>query len=1007
MRKSERVPDVKRNQTQAGGQKARGSTRRAGAASGWQPIEQLESRRLLAVSGGVFDPGNIPDNTPTTSTLTDTKDGPLANAGLDLINLYREFRRYDNAGGAVSKFDRGSNGNLLVRNGRVAVTIRGRDGATNLSAFLKSQDAEVVATSDKFSAVQAWVPLTRLRTISIDDSVAAINPIYRGYTNSVGVGNNQADETQLADKVRQIYGLDGTGVKIGILSDSVNLQNGGIGASVATGDLPADGIQIIEEGDPAVDPNVGLADEGRAMAELIHDIAPGAKLYFATGANGLLDFADNVRALRDAGCTIIVDDIGYYTESYFQPSVLDQAISEFVQGGGVYLSAAGNSGADGYQDVTRFVKQGGKTLLDFDPSSGIDTRLRITVNNTFGFLQWDNPYNGVAGNTTADLDIFFFNPNYPTRLMYSFSTNNLKTGVPIEAFTMATGTYDVEIRLSGQVPGQPAPKRFKFIIPSPGARNGSYVPGINSIEYSGEFRSGIVGHNGGADTISVGAVGYFNVPPYVSPSTTLISEAFSSQGPVTQVFDADGNRLPTPLTLQKPDISGIDGGNTSFFAGSTTALLPLEGDDVLGGLDPDSLPNFYGTSAAAPDVAAVVALMRQAAPHATRDQILAALSSTARPLNGASKGQWDAQGGYGLIDALSAVRQFVTKPTAKIIPLSQDPNYGPVNRIKVVFSQQVSGFDVSSLFLSLEGGPNLLTGDNQPHTVDGGRTWYIRNLSGITGDVGQYTLDVADPDGVISNAIGLTLASSTSLSFKILPVPTVPQDPSDLSGVAESSTLVRLNWTDNSNSESGFIIERAEDTNFKTAFKSFKVGNNVTSFNDTSLPAGGRTLYYRVRAINVLGDVSGYSNVAMVPSLSPGEVILDNGSSGVTRIGSWSTEDAGSGFLGSDYLDDGDAGKGSRSVKYQPTIAATAEYYVYARWVRSGDNATNVPVDIYYGDGGKRKTVTVNQRRSGGSGWVLLGKFTFNKGKQGYVQIRNAGTDGHVIADAIRFLPAS
>jgi hypothetical protein len=225
--------------------------------------------------------------------------------------------------------------------------------------------------------------------------------------------------------------------------------------------------------------------------------------------------------------------------------------------------------------------------------------------------------------------------------------------------------------------------------------------------------------------------------------------------------------------------------------------------------------------------------------------------------------------------------------------------------------------------------------------------------------------------------------------------------------VAESSTLVRLNWTDNSNSESGFIIERAEDTNFKTAFKSFKVGNNVTSFNDTSLPAGGRTLYYRVRAINVLGDVSGYSNVAMVPSLSPGEVILDNGSSGVTRIGSWSTEDAGSGFLGSDYLDDGDAGKGSRSVKYQPTIAATAEYYVYARWVRSGDNATNVPVDIYYGDGGKRKTVTVNQRRSGGSGWVLLGKFTFNKGKQGYVQIRNAGTDGHVIADAIRFLPAS
>jgi hypothetical protein len=963
----------------------------------------LENRRLLSTSGGVFDPGNIPDTTPTSTAVKDTKGGPLANAGLDLINLYREFRHFINAGGTSSDFDQGGNHNLLVRNGRVAVTVRGRDGAANLATFLKSQGTLVMATSDTYSAVDGWIPLSRLRSISNDDSVVAINPTYRGQTNSVGVGNNQADETQLADKVRQIYGLNGSGVKIGIMSDTVDAYGGGIGSSVASGDLPSDGIKIIDPGEPSS----SSTDEGRAMAELIHDIAPGAKLYFASAATGLVDFADNIRALRDAGCTIIVDDYGYFTESYFQPSIVDQAITEFVQGGGIYLSSAGNSGADGYQDLTRFVKQGGSSLVDFDPSSGIDTRLRISVNNNFGFLQWDNPYNGVAGNATADLDIYFFNPNYPTRLMYSFTTNNLKTGLPIETFTMATGTYDVEIRMNGLTPGQPAPKRFRFLIPSPGVGpGGQYIPGIRSTEYSGEFRSGIVGHNGGADTISVGAVGYFNVPPY-SSSTTITNEPYSSQGPVTQVFDADGNRLPTPLTLLKPDVSGVDGGNTSFFAGSETTLLPRAGDDVLGGEDPDALPNFYGTSAAAPDVAAVIALMRQAAPNATRDQILAALKSTARPLNGATSGQWDAIGGYGLVDALAAVRQFVAKPTVKIVPLASDPNYGPISRIKVIFNQQVSGFDVSSLSLSLEGGPNLLTGDNQPSTVDGGRTWYINNLSGATSDVGQYTLEISDPDGDITNAIGLSLAGSVSRSFKILPVPTVPEDPTDLRGQAVSSKLVHLSWSDNSNSESGFIIERAEDAKFNTGFKTFTVGNSVNNYNDSSLPPGGRTLYYRVRAVDSLGDRSGYSNVVKVPSLSVGEVILDNDSPGVSRKGSWSTRTIGSGYLGSNYLDGASAANGSRAVKYLPNIAATDDYYVYARWVRSAVNASNVPIDIYYGDGGKKKTLTINQRHTGGSGWILLGKFTFNKGKHGYVQIRNTATDGHVIADAIRFLPTA
>lgn len=979
MRKRERVPGVK--------QKSLNSLQ-----SHFRPIEQLESRRLMAVDiGGVFDPDNVPVNTPTTTDLTDTKDGPLANAGQDLINLYRDYRRFMNNGGKESKFDKSASNPLIVKDARVALTVRGRDGLDALRTLLESNGSSVIATSESLAAVQAYVPLSELRTLAASESIATINPLYRGSSSSVGTANSQADATLLADQVRNIYGLDGRGIKIGIISDTVNLVGGGIAQSIATGDLPSDGVQIIQEGDPT---GTFVTDEGRAMAELIHDIAPGAQLAFATGLNGLLDFAENVRALKNAGCTIIVDDIGYSTESYFQPSVLDQAISEFTKSGGVYLSSAGNSSDGGYQDSIRFVKASSSSYLDFDPGAAIDTRMRIDFRDTGAVLQWDNPYNGVAGNATADLDVYLYDPNYSKRLLYSFTTNNLKNGVPMELLSFRAGTYDMEIRLNGSTPGQPLPKLFKLIT-----RGTSTASGIASTEYSAQNRGTVVGHNGGIDTISVGAVPYFNVPPFGSAGT-VNNEVFSSFGTVTQVFDADGNRFSTPQTVLKPDVSGVDGTNTSFFDGSGFDLLPGSSDIFN---DEDSLPNFFGTSAAAPNVAAIVALMRQAAPTATKEQILSALKGTARPLNGSSAGQFDPQGGYGLVDALAAVKQFVTSPTVRINDLKPSVSYGPINRLKIVFSQQVTGFDVSDLSLSRDGGPNLLTGDNNPQSTDGGRTYYVRNLSGITADPGTYTLELTNADLTVTNAIGLTLGTGDSSTFEIQPPPSQPADPSNLRGEALTSSSVRLRWDDNSNSESQFIIERAENAGFTQNLKLIRVTRDTTTYTDTGLNVGGKTLFYRVRAVSVAGDTSGYTNTVQVPTLTGGEVVLDNDSPGVTLSGSWLTRSSGSGFLGDNYLDDGGTGK-SKFVRYTPTIQAAGEYYVYTRWTRSGSNATNVAVDV--NAGGKSKQVTINQRKTGGSGWVLLGKYTFAKGKTSFVQINSAGADGRVVADAVRFLPA-
>ena len=92
------------------------------------------------------------------------------------------------------------------------------------------------------------------------------------------------------------------------------------------------------------------------MLEMIHDIAPGAQLYFATAFTSITSFAQNIRDLRAAGCDIIVDDVGYYVETPFQDGqgprvvsptnggVVTQAVKDVAAAGALYFSSAGNSG---------------------------------------------------------------------------------------------------------------------------------------------------------------------------------------------------------------------------------------------------------------------------------------------------------------------------------------------------------------------------------------------------------------------------------------------------------------------------------------------------------------------------------------------------------------------------------------------------------------------------------------------------------------------------------------
>jgi len=98
-----------------------------------------------------------------------------------------------------------------------------------------------------------------------------------------------------------------------------------------------------------------------------------------------------------------------------------------------------------------------------------------------------------------------------------------------------------------------------------------------------------------------------------------------------------------------------------------------------------------------------------------------------------------------------------------------------------------------------------------------------------------------------------------SLCFVVAPVA-----PSSLTA-SQSPSNVTLNWVDNSISETGFIIQRAENANFTANLTNITVGENVVVYVDTTA-APGTTYYYRVQAINVVGDTFDYTD----PNLNEG-----------------------------------------------------------------------------------------------------------------------------------------
>ena len=742
--------------------------RRAGRPS----LEHLESRRLLA--GGT---GSGPTWHPTTQNPYDVQNGPLANLGKDLISVYQEFATYSqNGGNGPFKSSRASE--FLISGTSIGVDVRGFGDFTAFQKSLTTLGMKVTATNAKINIVEGSIPIAALPQLASLSQVIGANPIYRPVAFQQGVSPNQSDLTLGGPTIRANYGVDGTGQKIGVLSDSVNLYAGGLADSVKTGDLPAN-VQVIQDSPPP------STDEGRAMLEQIHDIAPGASLAFATASLGEVSFSNNIQALYNAGARTIVDDIGYFTDPYYQSGIISQGINQVVSQGAAYFSSAGNAADSGYESQFRGVNAnvpglGAGRYMNFDPT-GATTATSIGINvYTPGSisLQFDQPYYSTTGGVVSNVELDVFNA--AGTLVSQANTNTIANQQPFQITPndLPIGLYTVTIK----VDNGPDPGHVIFYQNGDGGFSVDHKFG----SAGNTFYPSTHGHNSDFNTISVGAVPFWGSAPYTSPAT-VTSEPFSSTGPVLKEFAFDGTPI-TPTLLQKPDISGVDGNNTSFFTPGQfidtskplfTANPPYPGNAPTTFTPPvtqtnqvvANLPTFFGTSAAAPNVAAIAALIREVNPSITQAEIVSALKSTATPLNGAAKGTYSPQGGFGLVNGVAAIQAASVLQVASITPGGGATIASAPTSITVTFNKQInfSSVNAGSLVFNTFNGSSVAIGTpvavddpNFPTTIR-----YPITITPKPGVIANGVYYVTVLSGGIKSQDGQTLSTPSTTSFNL------------------------------------------------------------------------------------------------------------------------------------------------------------------------------------------------------------------------------------------------
>ena len=628
----------------------------------------------------------------------------------------------------------------------------------------------------------------RLLEIADIDGVRMVERSHRPITHAGSV-TSRALRALKVDAIPPGLMLDGTDTTIGILSDSFartstirtdqttpercpDTTSGpaklrGL-ANQDSEDLPTE-VQIFNDSAEPESPGdnrceqenpPGLSDEGAAMAELVHDIAPQADIAFHTAFISDTSFAEGFEILcrprneGGAGATIVVDDVLWPQEPMYQPGPIAQAATGCVDAGVPVFSAAGNSGGAGLRETYVDVDTGSNGVEfgdEFHDWGGGDGLLPVEVSEGDRFLlvlQWNQPWGTLAPDRAeghhpqVDLDLFIFDDPAATESDIVAAcpppSNILDSGGACQGlrdqraddanagadpweilrFTAPeAGTYYIAVDHFGGPKGtipQDGDTDLEFRLVFLGADgieiDGARVP-------PGPEGPTSYGHAPADGVIGVGAVPWWTTLAFDptneddSPTEDIDMQPFSAVGGELPAvtFAGDGRFVGRSLA-QRPQISAVDANRNTFFGGPMSS--PYEGLPATTQDDAGDDPHyFFGTSAAAPNAAAVGLLLAQYVRQISDgDERLSPraleriLADTAVDVTGfrASTGV-DPVSGAGLIDAEAMLERFPVAaagrdrdiPAGEEFVLDGRGSLGGENAISEHAWSQTAGPDVS------------------------------------------------------------------------------------------------------------------------------------------------------------------------------------------------------------------------------------------------------------------------------------------------------------------------
>jgi len=482
----------------------------------------------------------------------------------------------------------------LAADGRLHVYLDCSPLGANELSKLRRAGARIERVHMARGLVQARVDPSALDTLAAFPWVRAIRSVDRAVVRTGSI-TTEGDVASRANQLRAARGVDGTGVVDGVISDGID----SFADAQATNDLP----DVVVPNDNRC--QRGAGDEGTALLEIVHDVAPGARLLFS-GPSTSLDMVDAVQCLVDAGANVIVDDLGFFGEPYFEDGPVADAVGAAVTAGVSYHSSAGNE-AQAHAEEDFFPAPGSNGQIH-DWAAGANDRFNGVVVPAGGtltcILQWNDPFGAAAD----DYDLALFDANL--RLVTQSTDPQQGAQDPIEIVQVVNPTNTDQLanilvnRFSG------APRRLEL-----------FCLGARSIEH-GSAAGSIFGHPALSSVVAVGAVDVHD------PGLDTV-EAFSSHGPARVDF-------PTLQVRAKPDLVGFDGVAISN-AGGFPLCPPFCA--------------FFGTSAAAPHSAGVAALLLDQDPTLTPAEVQAALTRGAVDIGAAG---FDEASGFGRLDAIGA-----------------------------------------------------------------------------------------------------------------------------------------------------------------------------------------------------------------------------------------------------------------------------------------------------------------------------------------------------------------